>query len=147
MESNYSLGCRNCPNIISNLGRQSTTIVCGGDPVLFTRTCCRATFSWGDPDWFTVKNTNTPRWVEQLCVMGGWCRVVMFYTGVTVSRSLQMEKMQPDCVKITVLNPHLTCPLCEGYFIDATTIVECLHSCKFVYARCCFLDCICFFTV
>ncbi|XP_056442971.1 polycomb complex protein BMI-1-A-like [Gadus chalcogrammus] len=42
-----------------------------------------------------------------------------------------MDKMQPDCVKITDLNPHLTCPLCAGYFIDATTIVECLHSfCK-----------------
>ncbi|KAK0142624.1 Polycomb group RING finger protein 2 [Merluccius polli] len=45
--------------------------------------------------------------------------------------SLLMDKMQADCVKITDLNPHLTCPLCAGYFIDATTIVECLHSfCK-----------------
>lgn len=26
------------------------------------------------------------------------------------------------------LNPHLTCVLCGGYFIDATTIIECLHS-------------------
>ncbi|XP_006010900.1 polycomb group RING finger protein 2 [Latimeria chalumnae] len=34
-------------------------------------------------------------------------------------------------IKITELNPHLTCALCAGYFIDATTIVECLHSfCK-----------------
>ncbi|XP_036408819.1 polycomb complex protein BMI-1-A-like [Megalops cyprinoides] len=34
-------------------------------------------------------------------------------------------------IKITDLNPNLTCPLCVGYFIDATTIVECLHSfCK-----------------
>ncbi|KAJ8251774.1 hypothetical protein GJAV_G00225300 [Gymnothorax javanicus] len=31
-------------------------------------------------------------------------------------------------VKITELNPNLICPLCVGYFIDATTIVECLHS-------------------
>ncbi|XP_012054367.1 PREDICTED: uncharacterized protein LOC105617422 [Atta cephalotes] len=29
------------------------------------------------------------------------------------------------------LNEHLTCKLCDGYFIDATTIIECLHSfCK-----------------
>uniref|UniRef100_A0A1A8GGR5 Polycomb group ring finger 2 n=1 Tax=Nothobranchius korthausae TaxID=1143690 RepID=A0A1A8GGR5_9TELE len=42
-----------------------------------------------------------------------------------------MEKMQPNRVKITDLNPLLTCPLCAGYLIDATTIVECLHSfCK-----------------
>lgn len=41
-----------------------------------------------------------------------------------------MDKMQPNRIKITDLNPHLTCPLCAGYLIDATTIVECLHSCK-----------------
>lgn len=34
-------------------------------------------------------------------------------------------------IKITELNPHLMCALCGGYFIDATTIVECLHSCEF----------------
>ncbi|KAG8446549.1 hypothetical protein GDO86_014126 [Hymenochirus boettgeri] len=34
-------------------------------------------------------------------------------------------------IKITELNPHLMCALCGGYFIDAATIVECLHSfCK-----------------
>ncbi|XP_060533829.1 polycomb group protein Psc-like [Cylas formicarius] len=26
------------------------------------------------------------------------------------------------------LNPAITCRLCEGYFIDATTLVECLHT-------------------
>ncbi|XP_030001365.1 polycomb group RING finger protein 2 [Sphaeramia orbicularis] len=42
-----------------------------------------------------------------------------------------MDKMQPNRIKITDLNPHLTCPLCAGYLVDATTIVECLHSfCK-----------------
>ncbi|XP_015678615.1 polycomb complex protein BMI-1 [Protobothrops mucrosquamatus] len=35
------------------------------------------------------------------------------------------------CIKITELNPHLMCVICGGYFIDATTIIECLHSfCK-----------------
>ena len=29
------------------------------------------------------------------------------------------------------VNEHLVCVLCGGYFIDATTIVECLHSCKY----------------
>lgn len=37
-------------------------------------------------------------------------------------------------IKITELNPHLMCVLCGGYFIDATTIIECLHSCE--YMRC-----------
>uniref|UniRef100_A0A3B3RYL0 Bmi1 polycomb ring finger oncogene 1b n=2 Tax=Paramormyrops kingsleyae TaxID=1676925 RepID=A0A3B3RYL0_9TELE len=39
-------------------------------------------------------------------------------------------------IKITELNPHLMCALCGGYFIDATTIVECLHSfCKMCIVR------------
>jgi len=28
------------------------------------------------------------------------------------------------------LNNHLVCVLCGGYLIDATTIIECLHSCE-----------------
>lgn len=27
--------------------------------------------------------------------------------------------------------PFITCNLCKGYLIDATTIVECLHTCKY----------------
>lgn len=50
-------------------------------------------------------------------------------------RSVQMDKMQPNRIKITDLNSHLTCPLCAGYLIDATTIVECLHSCKFPHTK------------
>uniref|UniRef100_A0A8C5N084 BMI1 proto-onco, polycomb ring finger n=1 Tax=Leptobrachium leishanense TaxID=445787 RepID=A0A8C5N084_9ANUR len=39
-------------------------------------------------------------------------------------------------IKITELNPHLMCVLCGGYFIDATTIIECLHSfCKTCIVR------------
>ncbi|XP_029639900.1 polycomb complex protein BMI-1 isoform X1 [Octopus sinensis] len=37
------------------------------------------------------------------------------------------EKSHSVGIKITELNPHLTCILCGGYFIDATTIIECLH--------------------
>ncbi|KAL1465651.1 hypothetical protein WDU94_005203 [Cyamophila willieti] len=35
-------------------------------------------------------------------------------------------------LKVTDLNPFLICVLCKGYYIDATTIVECLHSCKYL---------------
>ncbi|XP_077978103.1 polycomb complex protein BMI-1-A-like [Glandiceps talaboti] len=39
-------------------------------------------------------------------------------------------------LKMTELNPHLMCVLCGGYFIDATTIIECLHSfCKTCIVR------------
>lgn len=34
-------------------------------------------------------------------------------------------------ISIQDINPHVVCPLCRGYFIDATTITECLHTfCK-----------------
>ncbi|CAO1415267.1 unnamed protein product [Diamesa serratosioi] len=34
-------------------------------------------------------------------------------------------------IKLKTLNSYITCQICQGYFIDATTIVECLHTfCK-----------------
>ncbi|CAH8547830.1 unnamed protein product [Heterobilharzia americana] len=38
-------------------------------------------------------------------------------------------------VPVVLFNPYLTCSLCRGYLIDATTIVECLHS----FCRSCIL--------
>ncbi|KAG5900094.1 hypothetical protein JTB14_016063 [Gonioctena quinquepunctata] len=31
-------------------------------------------------------------------------------------------------IPITDLNEHITCKICNGYFVDATTIIECLHT-------------------
>ncbi|KAL0276811.1 UNVERIFIED_CONTAM: hypothetical protein PYX00_004302 [Menopon gallinae] len=39
-----------------------------------------------------------------------------------------IDKMNRTKLKLSDLNPHLMCVLCGGYYIDATTIVECLHS-------------------
>ncbi|XP_077294091.1 polycomb group ring finger 3-like lethal (3) 73Ah [Arctopsyche grandis] len=34
-------------------------------------------------------------------------------------------------IKLKTLNTHITCKICKGYFIDATTVTECLHTfCK-----------------
>ncbi|XP_077311413.1 polycomb group RING finger protein 6 [Lithobates pipiens] len=34
-------------------------------------------------------------------------------------------------VNLTELNPYILCSICKGYFVDATTITECLHTfCK-----------------
>ncbi|KAF2359759.1 RAWUL domain [Trinorchestia longiramus] len=39
-------------------------------------------------------------------------------------------------IPLTELNPHLICVLCKGYYIEATTIIECLHSfCKSCIVR------------
>lgn len=43
---------------------------------------------------------------------------------------------RPTRLKMTDLNAQLMCVLCGGYFIDATTIIECLHSfCKSCIVR------------
>ncbi|XP_046849916.1 polycomb group RING finger protein 3-like [Xenia sp. Carnegie-2017] len=36
--------------------------------------------------------------------------------------------LKPRSIQIKLLNPHITCPVCQGYLVDATTITECLHS-------------------
>ncbi|CAG9853545.1 unnamed protein product [Phyllotreta striolata] len=35
---------------------------------------------------------------------------------------------RPEKIKLAEINSYLTCYLCKGYLIDATTISECLHS-------------------
>jgi len=32
--------------------------------------------------------------------------------------------------RIYDINEHLLCALCSGYLVDATAIIECLHTCK-----------------
>lgn len=44
-----------------------------------------------------------------------------------------------DVIKLSIIsiNPHIVCSLCAGYFIDATTITECLHTfCKSCIVKC-----------
>ncbi|ERL95027.1 hypothetical protein D910_12297 [Dendroctonus ponderosae] len=36
--------------------------------------------------------------------------------------------LRPRKSLISQLNSCITCGLCKGYFIDATTIIECLHT-------------------
>ena len=38
-----------------------------------------------------------------------------------------------DGASLGSMNPHLVCGLCDGYLVDATTITECLHSCKYLH--------------
>ncbi|KAJ1529841.1 hypothetical protein ONE63_006580 [Megalurothrips usitatus] len=45
----------------------------------------------------------------------------------------KLESVRPARrrLHVTDLHPHLMCVLCGGYYVDATTIIECLHSfCK-----------------
>lgn len=40
--------------------------------------------------------------------------------------SREMERK----IKLKTLNPYITCQICRGYLIDATTVTECLHTCE-----------------
>ncbi len=40
-----------------------------------------------------------------------------------------MERKQKTKIHLTDVNEFITCVLCKGYLIDATTITECLHTC------------------
>lgn len=42
---------------------------------------------------------------------------------------------QTHKISVTDINPFLVCGLCKGYLIDATTLVDCLHS----FCRSCLL--------
>ncbi|XP_011819242.1 PREDICTED: polycomb complex protein BMI-1 isoform X1 [Colobus angolensis palliatus] len=68
-----------------------------------------------------------PHPTQRLVLVAAWNNYRIFY---------QAEMHRTTRIKITELNPHLMCVLCGGYFIDATTIIECLHSfCKTCIVR------------
>ncbi|XP_018570864.1 polycomb group protein Psc-like [Anoplophora glabripennis] len=41
---------------------------------------------------------------------------------------MELPARRPEKIKLREINPYLTCYLCKGYLVDATTISECLHS-------------------
>lgn len=49
----------------------------------------------------------------------------------TDPNDLQLAAMKHRPILLSSMNAHIICGLCFGYLIDATTIVECLHSCKY----------------
>ncbi|XP_018570886.1 polycomb group protein Psc-like [Anoplophora glabripennis] len=52
-----------------------------------------------------------------------------------MTQKQRMDKEEQQRVLVRDLNPVITCRLCEGYFVDATTLVDCLH----VFCRACIL--------
>nr|XP_038026289.1 polycomb group RING finger protein 3 isoform X2 [Anas platyrhynchos] len=46
----------------------------------------------------------------------------------TEELSLGTPKMLTRKIKLWDINAHITCRLCNGYLIDATTVTECLHT-------------------
>lgn len=69
--------------------------------------------------------------VCQICLTKIFTQFFIFPYRVTVI----MKETHRTLVKS--LNPHLVCVLCAGYYIDPTTIVECLHSCKYFFSSLC----------
>ena len=47
------------------------------------------------------------------------------------SNTMILTTTKPKRPMLTEVNDFMTCVLCGGYFIDATTIIECLDTCKY----------------
>ncbi|KZR99373.1 putative Polycomb group RING finger protein 3 [Daphnia magna] len=39
--------------------------------------------------------------------------------------------MDLKSLPLSRLQSNLTCSICQGYLIDATTITECMHTCEY----------------
>lgn len=64
----------------------------------------------------------------------GACFIFHLYQTLTmVSKNVSFCVPFQEEVKLKIkdLNEHIVCYLCAGYFIDATTITECLHTCEY----------------
>lgn len=60
-------------------------------------------------------------------------KTVMVDNGEVAIKAEDVKELEeaPEKPKaLTTFNPLMTCILCGGYFVDATTIVECLDTCK-----------------
>ena len=40
--------------------------------------------------------------------------------------------MESKTLPLSRLQSNLTCSICSGYLIDATTITECMHTCEYI---------------
>ncbi|KAF4528638.1 hypothetical protein B566_EDAN012786 [Ephemera danica] len=53
-----------------------------------------------------------------------------FYQIPELAREPKVSKMERK-IKLKTLNTHITCKICRGYLVEATTVTECLHTfCK-----------------
>ena len=50
------------------------------------------------------------------------------------AQKMMKQQKEKKKVELTDLNPHIVCSLCSGYLINPVTVVECLHSCKYLSA-------------
>ncbi|KAJ8025333.1 Polycomb complex protein BMI-1 [Holothuria leucospilota] len=67
--------------------------------------------------------------VKIFCCLLRQFGISRFVSGGAIDSPPEFRKMHRKTrLKLTDLNPLLTCSLCKGYLIDATTLTECLHS-------------------
>jgi len=56
--------------------------------------------------------------------------MVILYAGAESGVMMDQAADGPRRLAARDVIDHVTCRLCSGYLIDATTVVDCLHSCK-----------------
>ena len=81
------------------------------------------------PSWFSLEILSASSPSHTLRITRQICRAAI----LNVSRSTDRGASMLRRMYIRELNPYILCVLCGGYLVDATTIVECLHSCEYNY--------------
>lgn len=95
--------------------------------------------------WRFVCVHSQQQWIEKTVVSwSGGCDLIIniiHWQSVMTTNNQSSKHLNNEDDKKTIkasiavrdLNDLLSCRLCKGYLIDATTIVECLHSCMFTF--------------
>lgn len=55
---------------------------------------------------------------------------------ININAAVNVLGYKSQKVLLGDVHPYIICNLCKGYLIEATTIVECLHTCKCSFLLC-----------
>lgn len=100
---------------------------------------------WGIITLHIVYNEIFRLWLKLVCLKWGlglsWTWSKRSFTGCLTQLVYKFKKAKACIPKLLLLylqrlinlaelTPYILCSICKGYLIDATTITECLHTCK-----------------
>lgn len=73
-------------------------------------------------------------YADLILLVGGYVRVLRLTSVFFVPINIRNACIQIE-VQLRNVNDFIVCKLCAGYFVNATTIMECLHTCKSIPAK------------
>lgn len=129
------------------IGENSAEVACGNKIIWVTgetKTCLLSNLTPSPVCWLAVPHQHSDgfflfvrgRVHRVCCLMTGFISVQIVHTINSTYAPYFMTAMTMERrIKLKTLNSHITCKICRGYLIDATTVTECLHTCKYCIIR------------